>query len=272
MDCSSCYYTAGAAPADLPFVRDLFTRSRRRYCLAAVETSAVWEFLLRGGEAGYNRWYDLRVVLDREEQPIGFVVHDPWGCGRVLLYEVREGISWLAVTPSVIRAVYAECDRIAVENKDTFNGVAFSLTPGHPVFEVAAGGLTSTYDRHCEWGIRVPDVPGFVQHIAPALDSRLAASSVAGHTGGLRLNFYRTGMRLNIVDGRITEVGAWTPTHERDGDAGFTGNLFIPLLFGHRTLDSLREMDRDCWTRDNETTVLLNALFPKQSSHVMALA
>lgn len=261
-----------ATPSDLAFVRDLFTRSRSRYCLSVVEIPSVWEFLLRGGEPGYNRWYDLRVIWDRENQPVGFVVHDPWGCGRVMLYEVRDGVSWLAVTPSVIRAVYAECDRIAEKNKDTFNGVAFSLAPGHPVFEVAAGWLTPLYDQHCEWGIRVPDMPGFVRHIASALDNRLAASPVAGHTGELRLNFYRSGLRLNIVDGRITEVEAWTPANEGDGDAGFTGNLFTPLLFGHRTLDDLREMDRDCWARNYEATVLLNALFPKQSSHVMALA
>ena len=261
-----------AAPADLPFVRDLFAQSRRRYCLAVEESPAVWEFLLRGGKPGYNRWYDLRVVRDQTKQLAGFVVQDPWGCGRVMLYEVRDGVSWLAATPSVMRALFAEGDRIAEINHSAFDGIAFSLAPGHPVLDVAAGWLTPTYDKHCEWGVRIPDITGFTQKIVPALEERLADSPVVGHTGEFRLNFYRSGMRMNITNGRITEVQEWTPMYERDGDAGFTGNLFIPLICGYRTLDDLFRIDRDCWARNNEASVLLNVLFPKQSSHVMALA
>lgn len=262
-----------ALPTDLPFVRDLFARSRQRYCLATAEPEAVWEFLLRGGEPGYNRWFDLRVISDGEQRPVGFVVHDPWGCGRVFLYEVVEGVSWLAVTPCLVRALCAAFDEGAEANNGTFDGdIAFCLAPGHPVFDVAPKWLTAEYDRGCEWGVRVADVPGLVRHVAPALDARLAASPVAGHTGELRLNFYRSGLHLSIVDGRVTGVESWTPPGERDGDAGFTGRLFLPLLFGYRTINELCRMDRDCWVSGNDAAVLLNTLFPHQPSHVGPLA
>ena len=261
-----------ATPEDLFFVRDLFTRRRRRYCLAAVKTEAVWEFLLRGGQTGYNKWYDLRVVEDANHTLAAFVIHDPWGCGRVLMYEVCDGVSWLAVTPAVLRAVFAECDRIAGADQGVFSdGVAFALAPGHPVFDIAVGWLTPNYDRHAQWGIRVPDVPALVKHIAPALETRLAASPVAGHTGAVRLNFYRTGLQIHIAGGHITRVEAWTPAGDRDGDAGFVGALFLPLLFGHRDLDDLCQSDSDCWAGSNEAAVVLRSLFAKQASHGMAL-
>jgi hypothetical protein len=88
----------------------------------------------------------------------------------------------------------------------------------------------------------------------------------------LRLNFYRSGLHLKMVDGYVTRVEAWTPTGERDGDAGFVGRQFLPLLFGYRTLDELCQMDRDCWVSGNDAAVLLNVLFPQQPSHVGPLA
>jgi hypothetical protein len=44
----------------------------------------------------------------------------------------------------------------------------------------------------------------------------------------------------------------------------------LQLLFGYRSLAELRYAFPDCWA-DEEPTLLLNALFPKQSSLVFPL-
>ena len=39
--------------------------------------------------------------------------------------------------------------------------------------------------------MRVPDLPGFLRKVAPVLRKRLAGSPCQGHTGELKINFYR---------------------------------------------------------------------------------
>jgi hypothetical protein len=59
------------------------------------------------------------------------------------------------------------------------------------------------------WYVRVADVAGFLRQVAPALEARLAASAVAGHSGRLAVSFYRTGVRLRFDHGRLAEIVSW---------------------------------------------------------------
>ena len=61
------------------------------------------------------------------------------------------------------------------------------------------------------WYMRVPDLPGFLRHIAPALEKRLANSVMAGHSGDLRLNFYHSQLRLTWTQGKLQEIGPYKP-------------------------------------------------------------
>jgi len=44
------------------------------------------------------------------------------------------------------------------------------------------------------------------------------------------------------------------------------------LLFGYRSLNELKYAFADCWYGSDEVYALLNALFPKQSSDVLAIS
>jgi hypothetical protein len=44
------------------------------------------------------------------------------------------------------------------------------------------------------------------------------------------------------------------------------------LLFGHRSLDDLRQAFPDCRCQGDEARVLLNVLFPKQPSNVWPIS
>jgi GNAT superfamily N-acetyltransferase len=266
------YRVRAAVGADLPFVAELYAESRARYLLTSEEPPAHWEYLLRGGGPGYNRWYDLRVVETRVGKPVGFLVHDPWGAGCVLLYEVRPGVSWLAVTPTVLRSLLDECARATAAQGGDFQMLRFCFGSEHPVYHAAPEWLTVTGQPYAGWCLRVPDVVRFLRHAAPALERRLGPSLLSGHSGTLRLNFYSDGARLRLEEGRITEIAPWTPTHERDGDVTLDTATFLRLLFGYRSLDEIQQADADCWVSGNEARVLLSTLFPKQHSHLGPLA
>ena len=103
------------------------------------------------------------------------------------------------------------------------------------------------------------------------LEQRLASSPLAGHTGELRLDFYRSGLRLAFEQGRLTTAEEWRPPiWDAKVEGGFPPLVFLQLLFGRRSLDDLRYVFPDVWATD-EAEPLLRALFPPHYSYVMEL-
>jgi hypothetical protein len=146
----------------------------------------------------------------------------------------------------------------------------FGLGEEHPVYAAFAGCLPEVRDPYA-WYIRVADLVGFVRHVAPALERRLAASDAAGYTGELKVSFYRSGLLLKLEQGRLTEITNWSPDPSDWGNAAFPNLTFLHLLFGHRTCDELRYVFCDCWTDNSEVRAVLDGLFPKRPSHVWAI-
>jgi hypothetical protein len=127
--------------------------------------------------------------------------------------------------------------------------------------------------------VRVPDVARFLTIVAPVLARRLAESPMAGHTGELRVSFYRDGVRLAFDRGVLARAERWRPPLALVGQemglpssdpgrahAGFPGLTFFQLLFGARSFEELERTFPDCFARTGETRALLAALFPRQAS------
>jgi hypothetical protein len=149
------------------------------------------------------------------------------------------------------------------------NQFGFGLGAEHPVYQVAARQLPSVRPPYA-WYIRIPDLVAFVRHIAPALEERLARSLAPGYTGELKLNFYRSGLRLIFQQGKIS-VEPWPEAHTDTAGASLPGQTSYSLLFCHRTLEEIQSMWPDCWANDTAHP-LLNALFPKRAAFVYGLA
>jgi hypothetical protein len=149
------------------------------------------------------------------------------------------------------------------------SSLALSLGPGHRVY-TALDDLLEGYRPDWTWYLRVPDLPAFVRQITLVLEQRLAASVMAGHSGTLRLNFYRAQMTLEFTAGRLTAIGSYRPTKVDDGDAHFPDQTFLHLLFGHRTLAEVNYLYPDCYASP-AAAVLLGILFPSQPSNPIAL-
>jgi Acetyltransferase (GNAT) domain len=274
------YRVRPAVEADLPFIAQVYEWGTRRYRIVCLRDEAMWRYELSGkSEENVNR-LELRVIETAEGEPVGYLAHPPYLWGSMLAaraYELSPGASWLAVTPSVVRYLWAAGEAYAArERAEEFGAFAFWLGTEHPVYEVISDRLPLIRQPYA-WYVRVPDLVGFVQHIAPVLERRLAESLLAGHSGKLTISFYRDGLRLVFDKGRLAGEDMWTPTiaaepwvptRDEDGDAAFPDLTFLQLLFGYRSLEDLRYAFADCWAANGEARALLDALFPKQPSDV----
>ena len=269
------YQVRPATNADLPFIAQVYERATERSLVVCVRDQALWRYELSGhSEKSVNR-SELRVVTTSEGEPVGFLAHPPhlWGARLVATaYELKPGVSWLDVTPSVIRYLQATGTAYALRNETSaFHAFGFWLGTEHPVYQVAHGRLPDEHKPYA-WYVRVPDLPDFLHHIAPVLEQRLAESVLVGRTVELKISFYRRGLRLAFERGRLTAAEQWMPTADERGTPAFPGNTFLQLVLGYRTSEELRHAFADCGTGDDEARELLKVLFPKHASSVWPLA
>jgi len=260
-----------ATETDLPFVAATYNENRRRWLLSADRDLAIWRYdLLHRRREMWTSW-EIRLVEAADRRPVGFVMpadHVRRGLLAVAALELQAGTSWLAVAPSILRHLRAVGERLAGERVDQrCEGIFLGLGDEHPLYQVAAC-QTSGRDPYA-WYLRLPDVAGFLSHIRPVLERRLAQSVAVGHTGELKITFYRSGVRLVFADGRLDKVEPWQPEPGEEGDAAFPGLTFTQLVMGYRSLAELRASFPDCWQHRPAPRLLLEALFPKQPSAIL---
>ena len=124
----------------------------------------------------------------------------------------------------------------------------------------------------------------FLRQIAPALERRLAASALTGHTGALTLSDYRRGVRLVFDNGRLKTAEPWALARDVVGQefglpspdprrpiALFPGHTWVQLVLGYRRLDQLMATYPDCLVRSGDARALLEVLFPRRHSDVWPL-
>jgi hypothetical protein len=257
-----------AVEPDLPVVLELDAHAARQNLIYCSRDASLWRYELWGKrEKNGDRlnWFIVESVSGETVGLLGSAI-TLWGTRLGINYfELRPDVSWLQVAPSVLRAVKGLGEALAARENKTLADLFFCLGEDHPFCRITPTRLPELR-RVYAWYLRVPDLPGFLRHIAPALERRLAQSVAAGHTGELKLNFYREGVRLAFEGGRLALIEPWAPGHADDGSAGFPGKTFLQILFGHRSVDALRGAFPDCWCDGDDARALLDALFPKQRS------
>jgi hypothetical protein len=266
----SCLFRA-AILDDVPFIMEMYQRSTSRSLVAARRDESVWRYDIsgRGEQSGFRKTIQIIELGEQPGTPVGLVIHH-WELRRarlgVRLFEVRAGVPFVAVTSAVMRYLDNVGEEIALRDGGSFDSVAFILGERHPVYESISQRLPCV-GRPYAWYMRVPDLPAFVRHIVPSLESRLAESAQAGYSGELKVSFFRAGLRFEFDSGRVS-VEAWRPEEINSGDAMFPDLTFLQLLFGFRSLEELRHAFPDCRVPSDEALVLLPILFPKKDSNV----
>jgi hypothetical protein len=271
------YHLRPATEGDLSFINNLYAHGCRRSLVSCRRDEAIWRYELLGRSKDNVNRSNLCVIETPQGEAVGFLAHPPFTWGAMMAataYELMPGISWAAVTPSVIRYLQAIHDVLQPEvgEKEEFGAFGFWLGAEHPVYQVITDKLPRVREPYA-WYLRVPDLPAFLRRIIPVLDDRLANSPMSGHTGELNISFYNSGLRLVFEAGQIKQIEGWNPTPQgHSGDAAFPGLTFLQLLFGYRSLDELHYAFVDSFAGNDIARALLNCLFPKQSSNVWAVS
>ena len=214
----------------------------------------------------------IRVIENRTGERVGFISHpvNLWGSVFACnLFELEQGVSYVDVTPSVMRYLWATGKKLARQNKKRLTSIEFNLGAEHPVYQAAAGCLPVKRNPYAFY-IRVPNLPDFIQSIAPVIEKRIQTSPVVtGYSGEIKLGFYRDGLRLILERGKLVTVSSWKGTHSDNPDVLFPDLTFLQLLFGYRSLDELDYGFADCGIQKEAARPILQAMFPKQHSHIL---
>jgi hypothetical protein len=271
------YRLRPAEESDLPFLVELGSLSNQRYLVSCVRNENMWAYELNGKSPENVNYAEIRIIESLSDGAVGYVVHPPYCWGAMMAatsYEVKPGISWAAVTPTVVRYLQSTGEAYSTEDgKDLdFEAFGFWLGGEHPVYQVIPDKLSRVRHPYA-WYMRVPDLPGFLELITPVLEKRLKESPMVGHSGELKITFYGDGIRLVFEKGRLTGIEKWKPEPTlNSGDAGFPDLTFLQLLFGYRDLSELKYAFADCWAKEDLVSVLLDILFPKKVSQVWPLS
>jgi hypothetical protein len=265
------FHVRSATENDLTFIAETYEQGMQRYLVTSVRDEALWRYELHGkSDRNVNR-RELRVIETAGGERVGFLAHPSrlWqNKVGATLYELSLGTSWLAITPAVVRYLWAVGEEWATRDpKQELDQFAFWLGAEHPAYQVFGDQLPETRQPYA-WYLRVANLPRFLRHLAPVLERRLADSHLPGHTAQLHISFYRDGLRFKFENGHLIAVEPWQPTHDKQGDAAFPDLTFLQLLFGYRSLEELKHAFADCWTANSEGRALLEALFPKMPSGV----
>ena len=271
------YTLRTATDADVPFLAETYRRSTERLVVSCVRNEATWRYELSGRGEGSMFRLDAFVIESADGRHAGYVLLMPWledGTITAAAFEVAAGSSWLSVTPSVLRRIREIGRRRAGAGR--LSAIRLEFGSEHPSYEIVGDAL-SRFERPYAWYIRVPDVPGFVNHVRPVLERRLAGSFAAGYTGELLLSFFDDGLRLAFRDGRLTASEPWMPGARdnrlapKERDALFPGLTFHQLLFGFRSAADLEYAFPDCIVSSDRSRALLGVLFPKRASRIWGL-
>ena len=265
------YTIRAALESDLPFIEKIYEQTKARSMLACERTPELFRYELTAHKN--HCWLGCIIEADTGA-PVGFFRHPAYNHHNSMVagrYELKPGVSWLEVTPSVVRFLWSKGQEYAKRDVGECTSFGFVLGADHPAYE-ALGNRLSRIQQPYAWYIRVPDLCGFLNHLKPVLEKRLAESIAANHSREIRISLYRTGLRMQIEHGKLSVIDDWKPTPDEEGNAAFPGLTFLQLLFGYRSFEELKYAFADCGHDSEEVRVLLNILFPKKRSNVYPIA
>jgi hypothetical protein len=186
--------------------------------------------------------------------------------------ELAGGVSWLETLTPIVRCL--------VDNEagtQTPESLYLALGASHPAYpfleDVQQRDIRSTLAY-----IRMIDLAGFLHHITPLLEERIARSSICGYTRVVRIELYyrKEGLVLTFEKGKLVDIASrviegYQLVCER-ADIEMPESDFIALLMGKVSAEELAVKMREVNTWNGEEglaaefRVLLDVLFPKQDS------
>jgi len=270
---SEAFRLRPATGDDLDFMAELYERAQRRYPIVCQRSPEIWRYELDGqSEKNANR-LEKRIIERADGEQVGYL----WHLGFLILkgafgigYELKDGVSWLEATPGVVRYLWETGKAYAAREEPPCVCFGFALGAEHPVYETMGKNLPSE-NKPYAWYLRVPDLTGFLRHIAPALEKRLAESIAAGHSGKIRINRFSHMLVLTLERGKLVGVEEVAPDAADFGDLGLPGLTILQMIFGRSSFDELNAAHPDAYVDHEEPRLLLDILFPKKHSGLLGV-
>ncbi|MEN8149020.1 MAG: GNAT family N-acetyltransferase [Planctomycetota bacterium] len=266
------YRLRPATEEDVPLVAELYAVHSATSLFRAVRDERVLAWEISGQTADTTIDRRFGIVEDRDGEPVGYVA---WRSRPPVCWigelAVRPGNSLRAVALFLTRELRQINDEEYAGAKKKVQYLLFAGHEEHPI-NAALRMQADDYLPPYMWYMRVPDVRAFLEHLRPVLERRLHQSVMAGHSGDLKLNFYRDAFKLVFEKGRLTGVEDWQPKRLAAGDVRFADHSFLQMLFGTRSVDDLRYARADSYPGSWEARILIDILFPKRGSQVLALS
>lgn len=265
-----------AVDADIPFLIEAAAHGAKRSIVSCPYDEVMWRYVLTGQSEKNDERREFRIIeRTATDERVGYIAY-PWYVDANALaaneYELKQGISWLEVTPSVARYLWKTGGEMLAKQGMPRTAYTFWLGQEHPAYEAMPDALPRIRPPYA-WYVRVPDLAAFIQRIRPVLERRLAESIAVGYSGELCLDLYRSGLRLVFEKGKLTKVETVLQTGTREfGSARFPDQTFLHLIFGHQSLEDLMQVYPDCSYETGSARCLLNILFPKRPSNLFGVA
>lgn len=270
---------------DIPYLMALYDQQRNASLVQHEPTDAFWRHEISAWDDPAARdktgltiglGSRLHMIVNDHAQACGctsLAVRRRGRAFHVFHLQVDQAVNLQTAMPVLLRALREQGMQTPAlpDNKQPLSEISFMFGRAHPVYDVLGEALAPRYEPPYAWYLRVADVPAFIQHITPVLEERLAKSVLIGYTGELKFDFYRGGLRLAFAQGKMTLAEPWrAPFYGNNANAGCPPLTFLQLLFGYRSLAELRAFYPDVWV-NQETTLLVNTLFPAQPSTIHLL-
>jgi hypothetical protein len=263
-----------ATQDDIPILTELYARTCQRHRISCARDPGQWRYELNGCNPRSYAYRTMGIAERSDGTPVAAYTHEnrlQLGFLVTHFVDVAEGTPWQTIRRPLLAELRRRGEEVAGRDGQSFQGAAFALGREHPFYEVARDTLRVRPGSYAFY-VRIPDLIDFLEHIAPELEHRLAASAFAGQRGVLDLNLYREGVRMRFEEGRIAGVEAWTPDTAARGHVSFPDLSFLQLLMGYRSLQELEEFHPDCIILHPGRGALLEALFPKAATNLWTTA
>ncbi len=262
------YSLRPATPADIPALMGWYNDYRKNLLLSVDRKEKQWAHEMTHRPMGIPPAVHY-FIIERQQQGVGYVCIRDLVEGsdlEILEYVVGEQASYLDTFDDVMRAAKkfgeAKDSRLACLAFDS--GIHPTV---HTLIRKSFGGLTNrpTY----AWYIRAASPARLMQTIAPVLERRLAGSGAHCYTGEMRIAFHdRTGLLMKFEQGKLVEASDIEQKF-KGADAAFPWHLFLNLVFGHQTVEEMRNFLPDAYASHKTAYALLEILFPFKPSWII---
>jgi hypothetical protein len=273
------YFLRDATFEDDGFIREVYAQTSRNLLFAASRSAVEWDYEFAGRSEQNTRRREWLLIENMRGERLGYVQYLPCIPNplapmlRVTQVELATNGGYLNLALALLRGLWERAELMFGAGElqcDELLGLEFALERDHPLYRVIPKGMLRE-TRATPWYIRIPDMVAFLCRISPALEKHLLGTVVEGYSGELRLNFFRSGIRVRFVSGRLLPIEDWKPDEIWEGDARLPESAFLQLVCGWHRFNELSGIFAECWA-SHEAAILLDCLFPAFHGKVWVLA